>query len=114
YFGVTEHGTVNHQSFNRIMGRFGHTVLDHLFNLLFKKRSEAVALQYLLENLAFFLEADRHSQRIVHETFKFYMLKQPERFVLFIQAFTEHLAVSGEDYDEAARVFMQHLVLLLK
>jgi hypothetical protein len=114
YFGLTEHGTQNHQSFNRIMGRFGHTVLDHLFNLLFKKRSEAVALQYLLENLAFFLEADRHSQRIVHETFKFYMLKQPERFVLFVHAFTERLADAGEDYDEAARVFMQHLALLLK
>lgn len=114
YFGLTEHQTTNHQSFNRVMGRFGHTVLDHLFNLLFKKRSEAVALQFLLENLPFFLEADRHSQRIVHETFKFYMLKQPERFVLFVHAFAERLTDAGEDFDQAANVFMQHLVLLLK
>src|SRR5690606_9680768 len=76
YFGVTEHGAEQKICFNRIMSRFGHTVLDHLFNLLFRKRSEAVALQYLIENLPYVLEADRHSQKIVHETFKFYMLKQ--------------------------------------
>jgi hypothetical protein len=114
YFGLTEHGTSNHQSFNRVMGRFGHTVLDHLFNLLFNKRTEAVALQFLLENLGFFLEADRHCQRIVHDTFKFYMLKQPERFVLFVHAFADRLIESGEEFDTASSVFMQHLVLLLK
>src|SRR5690606_18318848 len=80
YFGVCERHSEQKVCFNRIMGRFGHTVLDHLFNLLFRKRSEAVALQYLVENLPHVLEADRHAQKIVHETFKFYMLKQPERF----------------------------------
>src|SRR5690606_26461565 len=78
YFGVTEHGSSNKLYFNRVMSRFGHTVLDHLFALLFRKKSEAVALQYLVENLPYVLGADRHSQRIVHETFKHYMLKEPE------------------------------------
>jgi hypothetical protein len=112
YFGVVEKGTSDMFYFNRIMSRFGHTVLDHLFTLLFKKRSEAVALVYLLENLPFVLSADRHSQKIVHETFKYYMLKQPERFSLFVQAFSDHL--TREDLQSARQMFMQHLGALLK
>jgi hypothetical protein len=117
YFGVAEHGNVNRLSFNRIMGRFGHTVLDHLFNLLFRKRSEAVALQYLLENLPYVLEADLHAQKIVHETFKFYMLKQPERFCLFIQAFADELhqkSLADRSWDDAVRTFLQHLGAMLR
>ena len=114
YFGVTEHGDRDKLCFNRIMGRFGHTVLDHLFNLLFLKRSEGVALQFLLENLPYVLGADRHTQKIVHETFKYYMLKQPERFSLFIQAFSEALAGMDESYDEARKTFLQHLGAMLK
>lgn len=115
YFGVTEHGQTQKNYFNRIMSRFGHTVLDHLFALLFRKRSEAVALQYLLENLPFVLEADRHSQKIVHETFKYYMLKQPERFSLFVHAFTDELRAHPEaEYDECRKTFLQHLGAMLK
>lgn len=115
YFGVTEHHTAAKQSFNRIMSRFGHTVLDHLFTLLFRKRSEAVALQFLLENLPYILEGDRHSQKIVHETFKYYMLKQPERFSLFIQAFADDLNQRrNEGFQECRRVFLQHLAAMLK
>lgn len=115
YFGVTEHGSSQRQYFNRIMSRFGHTVLDHLFNLLFRKRSEAVALQFLLENLPFVLEADRHSQKIVHETFKYYMLKQPERFCLFIQAFADELLDNTDAaFDESRKMFLQHLGAMLR
>ncbi len=115
YFGVTEHGLANKACFNRIMSRFGHTVLDHLFALLFRKRSEAVALQFLLENLPFVLEADRHSQKIVHETFKYYMLKQPERFCLFIQAFSEEILTKNDPaFVEAMKTFLQHLGAMLK
>jgi len=114
YFGVTEQATTAKTCFNRIMSRFGHTVLDHLFNLLFRKRSEAVALQYLLENLPFVLAADRHSQKIVHETFKFYMLKQPERFALFIQAFSDSLNELDVNFDDARKTFLQHLGAMLK
>ena len=114
YFGVTERGMDNKYYFNRIMSRFGHTVLDHLFNLLFKKRSEAMALQYLLENLPFVLEADRHSQRICHETFKYYMLKQPERFALFVQAFADHVLANKESMPKVIPVYIQHVGALLK
>lgn len=115
YFGSTEQGMSTKIGFNKIMGRFGHTVLDQLFYLLFKKKTEAVALQYLLDNIPYILEGDRHSQRIVHETFKFYMLKKPERFGLFIQTFTKHLkTLEHVQYQEARKVFMQHLGALLQ
>ena len=115
YFGATEGGSVQKPGFNRIMSRFGHTVLEHLFTLLFNKKTEAVALQFLLENTPFILEADNHCQKILHETWKFYMLKKPERFSLFIQALTNHIAALPEAKAEIARrVYLQHLGVLLK
>jgi hypothetical protein len=114
YFGTIEHGRAQQLYFNRVMSRFGHTVLDHLFSLLFRKRSEAVALQYLLENLPFVFSADRHAQKICHETFKFYMLKQPERFSLFIQAVADELRSKDKTYEHIRQVFLQHLGALLK
>jgi hypothetical protein len=117
YFGAIEHGATHrhHHAVSRLMSRFGHTVLDHLFSLLFKKRSEAVALQYLLENLPFVLEADLPTQKIVHETFRNYMLKQPERFCLFLQAFSDDLAAREEhSFNDAKRQFLQHIAVLFR
>jgi hypothetical protein len=115
YFGVTSSGLKQKESFNRVMSRFGHTVLDHLFGLLFNKRSEGISLSFLLDNLPFVLEADIHSQRILHETFKYYMLKHPERFALFLQALIDEVH-SGENADKAGqqgKVLLQHLGALL-
>lgn len=115
YFGVAEQGSATKPGFNRILGRFGHTVMEHLFSLLFNKKTEAVALQYLLENIPFVLEADGHSQKIMHETFKFYMLKRPERFALFIQTFTKFIqGLDSDDMRSAIRTYMQHLGVLLR
>ncbi len=115
YFGTLEAGKSYKPGFNRIMGRFGHTILEHLFTLLFNKKTEAIALQFLLENIPFVLEADNHSQKILHETWKYYMLKKPERFALFIQTLTSHLV--GQPLHEkflARKVFLQHLGVLLR
>jgi hypothetical protein len=115
YFGNTEAGIIKKHGFNKILGRFGHTVLDHLFYLLFKKKTEAVALQYLLENLPYILEADRHAQRIVHETWKFYMLKKPDRFALFLKTFASHYkAMDPRKTVLSRKVFFQHLGALLR
>lgn len=115
YFGVTEHASPAKPGFNRVLGRFGHTVMEHLFSLLFNKKTEAVALQYLLENIPYVLEADAQSQKILHETFKFYMLKRPERFALFVQTFTKYLqGLDAETVRGAMRTYMQHLGVLLR
>jgi hypothetical protein len=115
YFGTMEKGKVNKIGFNRIMGRFGHTVLEHLFTLLFNKKTEAVALQFLLENIPHILEADDHAQTILQETWKHYLLKKPERFALFVQALTQHLlAMPDEEARICRKTYLQHLALLLK
>jgi hypothetical protein len=114
YFGAVEHGTNNHISLNRVMGRFGFTMMDHLFQLLFKKRTEAVALQYLLDNLPHILEGDRATQMLLHETFKQYMLKKPERFTLFASALVDRLNESPESYQQSRQAFMQHIASLIQ
>lgn len=103
YFGETEQGIVDKVYFNRVMSRFGHTVLDHLFGMLFRKKVEAVALQFLLENMPFILEADHHTQVIVHESVKFYALKNPDRFGLFLVALSEKVAGMPEARGKLAR-----------
>lgn len=115
YFGALEAGQSHKPGFNRIMGRFGHTVLEHLFTLLFNKKTEAVALQFLLDSTPYILEADNHCQKILHETWKFYMLKKPERFALFIQTLTHHLVSQPtSQVTQARKIFLQHLGVLLK
>ncbi|MBC7660592.1 MAG: hypothetical protein H7249_12920 [Chitinophagaceae bacterium] len=115
YFGSLEKGKVHKVGFNRIMGRFGHTVLEHLFVLLFNKKTESVALQFLLENVPYILEADDHAQTILQETWKHYLLKKPERFALFVQALSNYIqAMPEEESRQCRRTFMQHLTLLIK
>ncbi len=115
YFGVFEHGVVHKKFVNRVMSRFGHTALEHLFTLLFRKKSEGIALQFLLGNLPFVMEADHLAQRILHETFKTHMLKHPERFCLFMQAMTNELAEKEDtSFDIARKTLVQHLGAMLK
>lgn len=115
YFGAAESKERQKVGFNRIMSRFGHTVLEHLFTLLFSKKTEAVALQYLLENIPYILDADNHSQKILHETWKYYMLKKPDRFALFIQTMTSHvLGLDELPTNQFKRIYLQHLGVLLK
>lgn len=98
YFGETERGLRDKIFLNRVLSRFGHTVLDHLFAMLFQKKVEGVALQYLLENMPSMLEADHHTQVIIHESLKFYALKHPDRFGLFLGALAER--ISGQSPSE--------------
>jgi hypothetical protein len=90
--------------------------LEHLFDLLFQKKSEGHALQYILQNLPYILQGDNHTQRIVHETWKFYMLKVPDRFGMFLQSMSVNLAASTDNSDNlrlARSRFVQHLGALL-
>ncbi|MEY4629931.1 MAG: hypothetical protein RIQ81_51 [Pseudomonadota bacterium] len=113
YFGETEQGIPDKPFFNRVMSRFGHTVLDQLFSLLFKKKVESVALQFLLENMPFILEADHHTQVMVHESMKFYALKHPDRFGLFLNALANRVAaLPAGEYKMARRaLLMQYSAL---
>jgi len=113
YFGASEAGIPIKNSFDKVMTRFGHSVLEHVFGLLFQKKTEAMALEYLLENLPYVLEASPMTQRIVHEIFKFHMLKEPDRFALFLQTFADHI-VHERQALIATRSFLSHLAALLQ
>lgn len=111
YFGVV--GDKDMSPFNRVMGRFGHTTLEQLFGLLFNKRTEAVSIQYLLENIPYMFMGNSGSQEIIHETFKNSMLKHPERFSLFLESLNDAMQ---EDivHKRSKKAYVQHLGALLK
>lgn len=117
YFSNSEYGAANKPGFNKIMGRFGHTMYDTLFQQLFFKKNEAIALQYLLENIPTALEAAGDSQAILHETFKQYMLKNPERFSLFMHEMGNRvlsLNPTEGQFCPAAESYYRHLIALFK
>ena len=115
YFARAEENSEQKLGFNRIMSRFGHTVFEHLFLQLFDKKTEAVAMQYILENLPYVLLGDNHCQNILQETFRFYLLKMPDRFCLFAKEFTRNLNEwDAKQAPRAKEVFLKHLGRLYK
>ena len=115
YFGVVSEDSADKKLYNRIINRFGHSILTHLFTLLFNKRTEAVALQYLLRNVPLLFTADSNSQQIVHEVLKYYMLKKTDRFCIFLQLLGDTMANPDNSHKNAASsALAQHLGALFK
>ena len=116
YFSQVEYNSANKVNYSRLMGRFGHSIMEALFQQLFVKKSEKIAAQYLLENLPCALESQGDTQRILHETFKLYMLKEPERFCLFMHELGAHLISLSHEGElcPAASNYARHLVSLFK
>ena len=111
YMGTLCTETKNQIPFNRIMSRFGYTAYETLFNLLSQKKTEGVALQYLLEGIPFVLHGDSSSQYIFNNTFKAFMLRKPEKFSIFINSLTETI-LDHEFFDRIKEVYLQHLAQL--
>ncbi len=103
YFGAMSYTATGKKFFNRIMRRFGYTVLDHLFFLLFNRKSEAMALEYMLHNLPWVLGGDYFTQRIMRAIFQHYMYRHPERSLLFLRTFTDELLARPPDPDARKR-----------
>lgn len=116
YFSQTEYGNTAKKNYNRLMSRFGHSIMEALFQQLFVKKSEKVAAQFLLENLPCALEAGGDTQRMLHETLKQHMLKESERFCLFMHELGSHVLSLGNDGElcTAAQSFARHLIALYK
>ena len=112
YFGYLADGGKNRAEFERLLNRFGYTVLDFLFSLLYKKKNEGLALQFLLENFRYFLLASSSSQKIIHEILKYYLLKRPERSALFLKTLGDSLNTSDTS-PQVKRAYLQHLGALL-
>ena len=103
YFGSMSYTEMGKKFFNRIMRRFGYTALDHLFFLLFNRKSEAMALEYMLHNLPWVLGGDYFTQRIMRSIFQHYMYRHPERSLLFLRTFTDELLARPPDPDAIKR-----------
>ncbi len=113
YFGIMAGLGEPVVKLNRVMNRFGYTVLDALFDQLFDKKTEAIALQFVVDNVPFLLLAGDEGQSIFAEILKNYLYKQPERFSLFLDVFSEILArreqVLVADGDEVKITWLKHL-----
>lgn len=116
YFSQIEYGSPNKTNYTRLVSRFGHSIMESLFQQLFVKKSERVAVQFLLENLPCALEAGSETQRILHEIFKQHMLKESERFCLFMHELGAHLiSISPEgSLCVAGESYARHLIALFK
>jgi hypothetical protein len=116
YFSQTEYGNVGKKNYTRLMSRFGHSIMEVLFQQLFFKKSEKVAAQFLLENLPCALESGGDNQRMLHEIFKQYMLKESERFCLFMHELGSHVISLSQENElcPAALSYARHLIALYK
>ena len=118
YFGkLSSSGRISADYLDRIMNRFGYTVLDNLFHLLLcEKKTEGVAMQFMRNNFGYLLGGGIACQKTVFETMKFYMLKKPERFCLFVQTFAEYATTKDNflNKNQIIHNFAQHIYLLLK
>lgn len=118
YFIYLSKEGYHYNDYNRIMSRFGSSVLDHVFFVLFERKTrkiEGVALYYLLNNISLLLEKNEEdlSHEILKNLFRSYLLKKTDRFSLFIQALGDFLAKTTER--KAARImYLKHLWYLLK
>ena len=109
YFGSMSYTEMGKKFFNRIMRRFGYTALDHLFFLLFNRKSEAMALEYMLHNLPWVLGGDYFAQKTLRAIFQHYMYRYPERSLLFLRTFTNELLARPPADDEAKRAWQQEI-----
>jgi hypothetical protein len=116
YFSQIEYGHPVKINYTKLMTRFGHSIMEALFQQLFVKKSEKVAAQFLLENLPCALESVGETQRILHETFKQHMFKESERFCLFLHELGSHVIAISQPgaLCPAAESYARHLIALYK
>ena len=113
YFGFYAQSTGNREYFNRIIDRFGFTVLEKVSHQLSNKKTQATACSFLTQNLIFFLEGGGRCQDIVHQLFRLFMLREFEHFSIFIHYLANYF-VSSDTSMKVQKVFIQHIAILLK
>ena len=120
YFATIDIQSGLERNFNKIMGRFGSTLLNQLFSCLAEKKMQCFALNYLLKNLPIILLTGDKTQETLHDVLRFNMLKYPLKFSLFIKIFSEDLKSNLLDnipdnfHHQIIENYLKHLVLLLK
>lgn len=78
---------------NRVMSRFGQSLLHELFGAYFEdKKRGNVAFHFLVQHLNIFFVASPSLSQMAHDVLKHYMLKFPDEFPTFLAGYCEHVA----------------------
>ncbi len=79
----------NHGGYsNKIIQRFGFTILEYLFSQFSNsKRKQVAALNYLYQNFNAFLDDPDDNTQILSEALKQFMFKHPKPFSTFLQKY---------------------------
>lgn len=119
YFGILElrHGKEHH--YKKLMQRFGYTLVNEIFSDLFQKKNESFALAYLMDNLPHMMLASYNAQNVLQDVLRYNMLKYPNRFSLFLQAFNPCILTAVRDYPLGHQRtltvnYVTHLAILLR
>lgn len=96
---------------NRVISRFGQSLLDDLLKAFFedKKRANA-AFFFLVEHLNSFFSASPALAEMSHNVLKHYMLKHPAEFPMFLASYADQVARE----DASLRMATRHMALLLR
>lgn len=96
---------------NRVISRFGQSLLDDLLNSFFeqKKRGNA-AFFFLAEHLSSFFSAAPALAEMSHSVLRHYMLKHPDEFPSFMASYSEWVSKEHQSLSMTA----QHIALLIR
>lgn len=112
FFGKIAFELGDKEQFNKIIGRFGHSVIEHLFELLFHKKSEMISLEFMIQIMPFILQADAASQKILHQSFRHYMMKFPEKFFIFFKLLKSEIDNKISQFEFIEENIIHHLTAL--
>lgn len=96
---------------NRVISRFGQSLLDDLLSAFFeqKKRGNA-AFFFLAEHLSTFFSAAPALAEMSHSVLRHYMLKHPDEFPSFMASYSEWVSKEHHNLSMTA----QHIALLIR
>jgi hypothetical protein len=96
---------------NRVISRFGQSLLDDLLNAFFEhKKRGNVAFFFLAEHLSTFFSAAPALAEMSHSVLRHYMLKYPDDFPAFMASFSEWVSREHQSLSMTA----QHIALLIR
>lgn len=96
---------------NRVISRFGQSLLDDMLQAFFEdKRKGNAAFYFLVEHLNSFFSATPALAEMSHNVLKHYMLKFPNEFPLFLASYSEWMRRE----DAALKLAATHISLLFR
>lgn len=96
---------------NRVISRFGQSLLEDLFTSFFEdKRRETAAFYFLLEHMNLFLSVSPSLAEMSHTVLRHFMLKYPDDFPRFLASYHERVSSNASKLLPLTK----HMSLLLR